>query len=93
MITIRIHLDQANEKNGCLSLIPKSNELGILSQTDINQCVSQYCPVICEVPEGSALIMRPHILHSSSKAESPTQRRILHLEYSSYQLPEGVNWA
>ncbi len=29
----------------------------------------------------------------SSKATQPTRRRILHLEYSSYSLPDNVNWA
>ena len=32
MVTFRIHLDDASERNGCLKVIPKSQKLGILSK-------------------------------------------------------------
>jgi len=39
------------------------------------------------------VIMRPHILHFSSKANNPSHRRAVHLDYSSYELPDGVSRA
>lgn len=93
MITFRIHLDDINQKNGCLEVLPKSQNLGVLDQGSIQEYVQHHEPVLCEAKAGSTLAMRPHILHSSSKASSPSQRRVLHLEYSSFKLPSGVTWA
>ncbi len=93
MVTFRIHLDDSSQENGCLRILPKSQELGILDHNSIQHYVNNHNPVICEAPVGSALVMRPHILHSSSKASNPSQRRVLHLEYSSFKLPSGVAWA
>ena len=93
MVTIRIHLDDASIDNGCLKIFPKSHNLGLLGQSTIQQYVIDNSPVSCEAKAGSALMMRPHILHSSSKAANPSQRRVIHLEYSNYELPQGVTWA
>lgn len=93
MVTIRIHLDDASIDSGCLKIFPKSHDLGLLGQSEIRQYVVDHSPVTCEARAGSALVMRPHILHSSSKAANPSQRRVIHLEYSSYELPQGVTWA
>ena len=93
MVTFRIHLDDASQENGCLKIIPKSHEQGVLDHEAIQEYIQSRCPVICEASAGSALVMRPHLLHSSSKASDPSQRRVLHLEYSSFKLPPGVAWA
>ena len=93
MITFRIHLDDANQENGCLKVLPKSHQLGILDARAIQVYAQSHDAVVCEAPAGAALAMRPHILHSSSKAVIASQRRVLHLEYSSYTLPPGVSWA
>jgi hypothetical protein len=71
---------------------PSSHTLGILSAKEIQDKVQQEQAVCCEVPAGGAVIMRPHILHSSGKSASLIPRRILHFEYSSYKLPKGISW-
>jgi ectoine hydroxylase-related dioxygenase (phytanoyl-CoA dioxygenase family) len=93
MVSFRVHLDDTNLENGCLRVLPKSHELGILDHSAINKFVRNNEAVVCTANAGSALAMRPHILHSSSKATNPSQRRVLHLEYSSFELPSGVAWA
>jgi len=92
MITFRLHLDPADDKNGCLNVIPETHKLGILKQNEIDELVKTYPTVPCIVESSDAVIMRPHLLHSSSKAEKPDHRRVVHLEYSSYKLPDGVSW-
>ena len=93
MVSFRIHLDDSTERNGCLKLLPNSHKEGIMSQESIQQYSSSHRPVLCEAKSGSALVMRPHVLHASSKAHEPSLRRVLHVEYSSYSLPAGVVWA
>jgi len=93
MVTFRIHLDDSHQQNGCLKILPKTQHLGILDHSNIQRHINNHKPVMCECSARSALIMRPHILHSSSKASSPSQRRVLHLEYSSFTLPSGITWS
>lgn len=93
MVTIRIHLDDATVSNGCLNIISGSHTLGILTVEEVQVKVHQEQAVYCEVPAGGVVIMRPHILHSSGKSVSSIPRRILHFEYSSYKLPEGITWS
>lgn len=93
MMTFRIHLDEANEGNGCLKVIPKSHRKGILSQPSIRNHVKNGSIFVCNAPAASALAMRPHLLHSSSKTTSQMPRRVIHLEYCCFPLPAGASWA
>ena len=92
MITFRVNLDNVDYDNGCLKVIPKSHMDGVLDNKQIRKVVDMNNYVNCVGAKGSALIMRPHLVHSSSKALNITHRRILHLEFCSYKLPNGVHW-
>jgi ectoine hydroxylase-related dioxygenase (phytanoyl-CoA dioxygenase family) len=92
MVTFRIHLDDTNADNGCLKVIPKSHEHGVLKQSKIHSIVKDTAYIECEAKAGDMLIIRPLILHASSKAKSPKHRRVIHLEFCSYELPEGMKW-
>lgn len=81
MVTFRIHLDDTNENNGCLKLIAGSHHKGVMTHAEIQNYIKGKAVVTCSARAGSALVMRPHLLHSSSKALSPSQRRVLHIEY------------
>ena len=72
MVTFRIHLDDATPDNGCLRVIRGSHKLGILSVAEISDHVAASEPVECEVKAGTAFVMRPHLLHASSKAINPS---------------------
>lgn len=93
MVTFRLHLDKTDEYNGCLKVIPKSHELGILTQKEVTEVVNSQKSYLCKAKEGDLLLMKPHILHSSSKSTKPFHRRVIHVEYSNYKLPENLSWA
>jgi len=93
MVTFRVHLDDANENNGCLKVIRGSHILGLLSSETIRELTQNKTIDNCVVQAGDMVIMRPHILHASSKSTHPKHRRIVHIEYSSYKLPDGLEWA
>ncbi|MDO3386315.1 phytanoyl-CoA dioxygenase family protein [Gilvimarinus sp. SDUM040013] len=93
MVSLRIHLDDATVANGCLKVIPNSHCEGLLPQRKIDEIARASEAKFIEAPKGSTLIMRPHLLHASSKAKSPDRRRVLHLEFCSYLLPPGIHWA
>jgi ectoine hydroxylase-related dioxygenase (phytanoyl-CoA dioxygenase family) len=92
MVTIRVHLDSTPKGNGCLKVIPNSHKLGILSSEQITEVVASQKAYFCEAEECAALIMRPHLLHASSKSSEPCNRRVLHFEFSNWQLPRAVCW-
>lgn len=93
MVTIRLHVDDADEEGGCLNVIPGSHRFGVLAPEEIDRTVQASTPRACVVAAGDAVIMRPLLLHSSSKSRRNAPRRVVHLEYSSYELPLDVSWA
>jgi hypothetical protein len=93
MITFRIHLDDSDKENGCLKVIKNTHTRGILSHEEIQEIIQNEKILLCEVKAGDILLMRPHILHASSKSLYPKHRRIVHVEYSDYVLPKDLEWA
>nr|WP_230383923.1 phytanoyl-CoA dioxygenase family protein [Pedobacter endophyticus] len=89
--TIRIHLDDTNEENGALKVIPNSHSKGIYRPEHIDWTVEH--EISCNVPSGGIMIMKPLLLHSSSRTTNKNRRRVIHLEFSNQPLPAGLNWA
>lgn len=93
MVTVRIHLDDTDERRGCLSVLPRSHRYGVLGRAEIERKVVEDNTVACTAKAGDALLMRPLVLHASNKMSEGQHRRILHLEFSDYILPKGIVWA
>jgi ectoine hydroxylase-related dioxygenase (phytanoyl-CoA dioxygenase family) len=90
IFTIRIHLDDTNEENGALRVIPGShlNGLHVLSS---KECANE--EEICQVKSGGIMIMRPLLQHASNRTTSKNRRRVIHIEFSNVNLPVGLGWA
>jgi ectoine hydroxylase-related dioxygenase (phytanoyl-CoA dioxygenase family) len=91
-VTVRIHLDDTNEANGALKVIPGSHNRR-LTDTEIGLITQNSIPYTCDVDAGGIQIMKPLLLHASSKATSQKHRRVIHLEFNSMDLPNGLEWA
>ena len=92
MLTVRIHLDRTDESNGALKVIPGSHRQGKLSNLEIDRWKQVSTGISCNYEAGGILLMRPLLLHASSIAIVPSHRRVIHLEYTSCQLPGGLEW-
>lgn len=92
MVSIRVHLDACGEDNGALEILPGSHRGGILDAEAIAQQRRDRKPIQCPVQRGDAIVMRPLLLHSSPRSITPTHRRVIHLEYGSCELPNGLEW-
>jgi ectoine hydroxylase-related dioxygenase (phytanoyl-CoA dioxygenase family) len=92
MLALRVHLDDSGEDNGALRVIPGSHRLGRLTAEQIHEVTAVNRPVTCVAPCGSALLMKPLLLHASSAAKSPSHRRVVHVEFASAELPSGLRW-
>lgn len=93
MLTIRLHLDPADETNGALWVSPGSHRLGRLKASDAARVADQNGKHLCAAQTGDALLLRPLILHASRKATSANPRRVIHLEFASAPLPSPLAWA
>ena len=92
MLTVRLHLDDADETNGALRVLPGSHRLGRLSPAQIQEQRARESDALCTVAAGYALLMRPLLLHASGRSTSHRHRRVLHIEYAAFVLPEGLSW-
>lgn len=91
IFTIRIHLDETDENNGALRVIPKSHLKQIYRPETINWEVET--ETSCNVKKGGIMIMKPLILHSSSRTTNNKKRRVIHIEFSNQELPAALQWA
>lgn len=91
IFTIRIHLDNTNEKNGALKVIPGSHKKRFTNE-EINQISANTNPLLVEVAEGGIHLMKPLLLHSSSKSQTQKRRRVIHLEFCSMELPAELRF-
>jgi ectoine hydroxylase-related dioxygenase (phytanoyl-CoA dioxygenase family) len=89
--TIRIHLDETDEHNGALRVIPGSHSKGIYRPETIDW--SKETEVSCNVRKGGIMIMRPLLLHASSRTSNNHKRRVIHIEFSNQALPAPLQWS
>ncbi|KAA0127027.1 phytanoyl-CoA dioxygenase family protein [Chryseobacterium sp. SN22] len=89
--TIRIHLDNTDENNGALKVVPGSHIKGIYRPETIDWTLET--EAICNVEEGGIMIMKPMILHGSNRTTNGKRRRVIHIEFSDRELPYGLNWS
>jgi ectoine hydroxylase-related dioxygenase (phytanoyl-CoA dioxygenase family) len=83
IVALRLHLDDSTSENGPLRVIPGSHALGVLTDAGIQALVRRERPHECTVGRGGIVVMRPLLVHASSKSKVPAPRRVLHLEYAS----------
>ena len=90
VFTIRIHLDDTDDENGALRIIPKSHLKGIRRVEDIE--IEKSLEVLCPIEKGSVMLMKPLTFHASSKSKMNNRRRVIHLEFSDIELNDPLKW-
>ncbi|WP_336958418.1 phytanoyl-CoA dioxygenase family protein [Chryseobacterium contaminans] len=89
--TIRIHLDDTDENNGALKVVPESHSKGIYRPETIDWTIET--EEICKVNKGGVMLMKPLTLHGSNRTTNGKKRRVIHIEFSDKELPEVLQWA
>lgn len=89
--TIRIHLDDTDEHNGALKVLPGSHTRGIHRPESPDLQTEK--AAICRIPAGGVMLMRPLLYHSSSRSKDDRRRRVIHIECCNEPLPAGLEWA
>jgi Phytanoyl-CoA dioxygenase (PhyH) len=103
LVTIRIHLDACPTDAGPLRGVIGSHRLGVLSDAAI-EAEGRRAAIEGRILEatsdiGDAVIMSPLTIHRSPKStrgeatgEPHPRRRVLHLDFSTMDLPSGLAW-
>jgi ectoine hydroxylase-related dioxygenase (phytanoyl-CoA dioxygenase family) len=89
--TIRIHLDDTDEHNGALNVVPGSHLKEIYRPETINWDIEK--EVCCPVKQGGIMLMKPLLLHASKRSTNGKRRRVIHIEFSHGDLPQAINWS
>ena len=89
-VTVRVHLDKTEKENGALKVIPTSHKKGVYRPETIDWNLET--EHICEVEKGGIMLMKPLTLHASERTTNHKQRRVLHLEFSTKQLANPLQW-
>ena len=93
LLAVRLHVDDATEADGGLRFVPGSHREGALDETSARAWRNRAGEVTVDARAGDALLMRPLVLHASSKATAPGgRRRVLHFLFGPRALPFGLEW-
>ncbi|MDQ3800604.1 MAG: phytanoyl-CoA dioxygenase family protein [Acidobacteriota bacterium] len=89
MLTLRFHLDDADETNGALKIVAGSHRTR-LGSAQVEKLPKPFA--LCRASKGDVLLMRPLAVHSSSAGTNPKNRRVIHLELAAEDLPNNLQW-
>ena len=92
LVALRIHLDECNISSGPLRVLKASHKLGRVPHEQCAALAASHEEQVVMGEMGSALLMRPLLIHASSKATSRQPRRVLHLEFAAFELAQGLQW-
>lgn len=70
-------------------VIPGSHLKGICRIDEIEAGAE----VICPVPKGGIMIMKPLLVHASGRSMNQKRRRVIHIEFSRQELPAPLQWS
>jgi hypothetical protein len=83
IVALRIHLDDSDQSNGPLRVLPGTHAGGVLTHEAIQHLANVIQPADCTAPAGGVVAMRPLVVHASSKSTGDRSRRVLHIEYAA----------
>lgn len=92
MTALRIHLDDCNEQNGAMWVLPGTHRQGIIDAQDVPAILQGKKIHTCNTAKGSVMLMSQLLLHKSPYSLSEMPRRVLHIEYSAEELAVGLEW-
>lgn len=94
LLAVRVHLDVCGEGDGPLRVVTGSHRHGRLDPAQAQALRDAHGETECTALAGDLLIMRPLLLHASSKALKPSgRRRVLHFLFGPRDPGFGLRWS
>lgn len=93
MATLRVHLDDVDDSNAPLLILPGSHRLGRLATNQLDGLAARHHRTACHARRGDIWAYATAIVHGSDSVRDPGRnRRVLQLDYSPDELPGGLEW-
>ncbi len=92
MVTLKVHLDPCYYDSGPIRIALGSHRLGRVEVSGMEAAVANAEHVDCVAAKGDVWAVATSILHSSGKSTRADSRRILHLDFANYDLPQPLQW-
>ena len=92
MVTLRAHLDDVPATNAPLLVAPTSHTYGRIPVEDVDDVARRCGTITCLASAGDIWLYATPILHASEAASSPSNRRVLQVDYAAEDLPYGLEW-
>jgi len=93
ILSVRVHLDDCDESNGALRVLPGTHTRGRLTPDQIVEQRRSVGSISCVARAGDVVLMRPLLIHASSPDSHASHRRVIHVDYASSQLAGGLQWS
>lgn len=92
LLAVRLHLDPCRAGDGALRVLQGTHATGRIAQETIPELRRDVHEAQCFADAGDAILMRPLLLHASSKADIPSGRRVLHFLFAPPEPGFGLRW-
>ncbi|WP_431097894.1 phytanoyl-CoA dioxygenase family protein [Polaromonas aquatica] len=92
LVAVRLHIDACGASDGPLRVVPGSHLYGRMQAKDAAAARQVQSEFTCTAGQGSAMAMRPLLLHASSRSTGGNMRRVLHFLFGPRVLPFGLRW-
>jgi len=92
LVAVRLHIDDCPAESGALRVVPHSHLEGRVDPSQADALRQHHGETVIPVAQGGVLLMRPLLLHASSKGTSLVPRRVLHFVFGPPKLPLGLEW-
>jgi hypothetical protein len=92
MITLRMHLDDCDERNAPLLIVPGSHRFGPVPASKAAEIAAAIGHESCIAQTGDVWVYATPILHASERSREPARRRVIQVDYSNTALPGGLEW-
>lgn len=92
LVAVRLHIDPCGPEDGALRVVPGTHQMGVIPAEVGPALREAHGEVACLAAPGDAVVMRPLVLHASSKSTGQSRRRVLHFLFGPPELPHGLRW-
>jgi hypothetical protein len=92
MLTVRVHLDDVGPANAPLLIVPGSHRLGRIPEAQLSSAAARLGSHACLACRGDIWIYATPIVHASDPSAENASRRVLQVDYSTAELPAGLQW-
>lgn len=95
LVALRVQVDDCLADDGPLRVLPGTHLLGRLDEGEAARLRRDppHGEWSCTARAGQGWLMRPLLLHASSKATGSSRRRVLHFVWGPADPPLGLRWA